>query len=234
MASHAGAQTTSGNGHDTLGPGSNPCDEAKFDEMLAEWGLEPAKAYIRVAREKKKASKATIDKRAYRAQRKSLGFGQYVVEVPDDDDAKYTVYAVAQLLVDDKDNAKNMRSIISSVVSNSALLKVSEGLSMSSIDPSTIAEMIEQGDLARIADIHSVYPALLGDLSRLVTSNEAFVSALDCLVRHAGDVGAGSANGLLDAAVVASGRRDIVRFIEARKRGGLRARLLSWILGGTD
>jgi len=82
-ATHAGAQASSGNGHDTFdeGSGSDPCDESQFDKMIAEWGLEPTKAYVRVARKKKKeVSEAAEVKRAYRATRKAEGFGQYVIE----------------------------------------------------------------------------------------------------------------------------------------------------------
>jgi hypothetical protein len=107
MEAHAGAKATSGNGHDTFdeGSGSDPYDESQFNEKLAEWGLEPVDAYVRVARGKKKVSKAAEEKRKYRAQRKAQGFGQYLVEVPVDEDSKRTVYAVAQALVDDKDNS---------------------------------------------------------------------------------------------------------------------------------
>jgi hypothetical protein len=55
--------------------------------------------------ERRKSPRRPRKKRKYRAQRKAQGFGQYLVEVPVDEDSKRTVYAVAQALVDDKDNS---------------------------------------------------------------------------------------------------------------------------------
>ena len=233
MATHAGAQASSGNGHDTFdeGSGSDPCDESQFDEKVAELGLEPTKAYVRVARVKKEVSQAAIDKRKYRAQRNAQGFEQYVVEVPKDEDAKRTVYAVAQAIVDDKKNTKNMRSIILSVVSSPELLKLSEVLSTSLVDVSSIVELIERADWAKIAEIHAAHPALLADLSRLAKADSDFLSVLDCLVRHEDGISEGSAKGLLGAAVAANDCPEVLRFLEIRQRGGLRGRVLGWVLG---
>ncbi|MET4482042.1 hypothetical protein ABIB66_006604 [Bradyrhizobium sp. F1.13.3] len=91
-------------------------------------------------------------KRKYRAKRKDAGFVQYVVEVPVDDDAKRTVYAVAQAIVDDKNNTKNIRSIISTVVSDPALLALCHLLSSSGVEVSSTIELIERGDLTVNAD----------------------------------------------------------------------------------
>lgn len=236
MATHAGAKATSGNDHDTFdeGSGSDPCDESQFNEKLAEWGLEPVDAYVRVAHGKKKVSKAAEDKRKYRAQRKAQGFGQYLVEVPTDEDAKRTVYAVAQAIVDDKDNSKNVRSIILSVVSSAALLELAQLLSTSEVDVSSIVELIERGDLAKIAAIHTARPVLFEEITRLAKSNDDFLSVLDCLVRHEGSISDESAKGLLDAAVAANDCPEVLRFLKVRQRGGLRSRVLGWILEGVQ
>src|SRR3954453_11769131 len=84
MTVHADAEEASGPGPDTFdqGAGSDACDETQFDEKVAELGLEPIKAYVRVARGKKEISEAAEAKRKYRARRKAEGFEQYVVEVP--------------------------------------------------------------------------------------------------------------------------------------------------------
>ena len=190
------------------------------------------KAYIRVAREKKKVSAAAKAKREYRARRKAEGFEQYVVEVPDKEDAKSTVYAVAQALVADKDNSNNIRSTILSVVSSPTLLELAYVFIVSGVDASSIIELIKRGDLAKMAAIHKARPTLLYDISRLAKTNDEFLSVLDCLVRHAGEISDSSAKGLLEAAVAASGCPEALRFIEVRQRGGLRARLLGWALGG--
>jgi hypothetical protein len=237
MATHAGAQVSSGNGHDTFdeGSGSDQCDESQFDEKVAEWGLEPTKAYIRIARRKKKeVSEATKDKRKYRATRKAAGFVQYVVEVPVDEAAKRTVYAVAQAIVGDEKNTKNIRSIISTVASSPALLKLCQLLSASGVDVSSIVALIERGDLANIDEIHAMSPTLLADLSRLAKSNDDFLSVLDCLARHEGVISDGSAAGLLDAAIAANGCPEVRRFLEVRRQGGLRSRILGWVLGSTQ
>lgn len=177
MASHGGAQTTSGNGRDAFeGSGSDFFDESQFDEKVAEFGLEPTMAYVRVARVRKKVSQAAINKRRYRAERKAKGFEEYVVEVPRDEDAKSTVYAVAQAIVEDKEDKKTCDRSILSVVSSPELLKLSSALSTSTINVSSIVELTKRGDLAKIAEIHTAHPALLGDLSRLATSSSDFLS----------------------------------------------------------
>jgi hypothetical protein len=236
MATLADVQANSGNGHDTFeGSGSDSCDEGQFDEKVAEWGLQPTKAYVRVARGKKKeVSEGAKDEREYRARRKADGFGQYVVEVPVDEDGKRTVYAVAQAIVDDKEDTKNIRSIISTVVSSPALLELCQLLSASGVDVSSIVELIERGDLTKIAAIRAECPTLLEDIVRLAQSNDEFMSVLDCLVRHEGGISDGSAQGLLGAAVAANDCPEVLRFLEVRQRGGFRGRVLGWVLGGTQ
>jgi hypothetical protein len=234
MATYAGARANSGNGQDASeGSGSDSCDASCFDQKVAELGLEPTKAYVRVARVKKEVSQAAINKRKYRAQRKAEGFEQYVVEVPKDEDAKRTVYAVAQAIVDDKENTKNLRSIILSVVSSPELLKLSGVLSTSSVDITSIVELIVRADWVKIAEIHAAHPALLADLSRLAKADSDFLSVLDCLVRHEDGISDGSAKGLLDAAVAANDCPEVLRFLEVRQRGGFRGRVLGWVLGNS-
>ncbi|KGT79541.1 hypothetical protein MA20_11730 [Bradyrhizobium japonicum] len=232
MTTKTCGERSSGNCHETLeeGSGADFCNESQFDEKVAEFGLEPIKA-ARVARVKKKVSEAAEAKRKYRAQRKAEGFGQYVVEVPVDEDAKRTVYAVAQAIVDDQTNSRNMRSIILSVVSSPALLKLHEVLSTSSVNVSSIVELIERGELDKIVEIYALRPALLPDLLRLAKSDTDFLSVLECLVRHEKGISEGSAKGLLEAAVIANDCPEVLRFLEVRQRGGLRGRLLGWALG---
>lgn len=236
MTIHAGAGATSGNNRGTFEEGEGPtfCSEAQFDEQVAEFGLEPTKAYVRVVRVKKKVSEAAEEKRKYRAQRKADGFGQYVVEVPTDEAAKRTVYEVAQAIVDDKKDTKNVRSTILSVVSNPALLELSKLLSMSGADVALIVEQIERGDLAKVATIRAEHPTLVEDIVRLTQSNDEFMTVLDCLVRHEDCISEGAAKGLLGAAVAANDCPDVLRFLEIRRRGGFRARVLGWVLGNAN
>jgi hypothetical protein len=55
---------------------------------------------------------------------------------------------------------------------------------------------------------------LLVDVSRLVKSNDRFLSVVECLVQ-----------------VAVSDCPEALAFLELRRRGGLRARLLGWLLG---
>jgi len=233
MTVDAGAKAAFERGPETFdqGPGSNDRDESQFKEKVAELGLEPTTAYVRVARRKKQVSEAAEAKRKYRAQRKKDGFGQYVVEVPEQEEAKNTVYAVAQALVADRDNSRNVRATILSVVSSAALLELAQLLIVSGVDASSIIELIKRGDLAKIAAIHAWRPTLVDDVSSLAKANDDFLSVLDSLLRHAGDISDSSANGLLEAAVAASGCPEALRFVQVRQRGGFRARLLGWALG---
>jgi hypothetical protein len=229
---HANAEAISGSGADDFEQGSADTDpEADFKEKLDELGLRRVDAYVRDDREKKKVSKAAEEKRKYRAQRKAEGIGQFVVEVPEDDDAKQAVYAVAKAIVDDKANSKNVRSIILSIASSPALLDLVELLSEAEVDVSAITAMAQQGTLTRLADVCATHPALLDDVSRLAISNDRFLSVVDCLRHHAADISDGSANGLLQAAVAASDCPEALTLLELRRRGGLRARLLGWLLG---
>jgi hypothetical protein len=197
--------------------------------------LEPTKAYIRVARGKRKeGSEATTEKRKYRANRKAAGFVQYVVEVPVDEDAKRAVYAVAQAIVGDQKNTKNIRTIISTVASSPALLELCQLLSVSGVDVSSIVKLIEHGDLTKLAAIRAECPTLLDDIVRLAQSNDEFMSVLDCLVRHEGGISDGSAQALLDAAVAANDCPEVLRFLEIRQRGGFRGRVLDWLVGNTQ
>jgi len=233
MRVHVGAQATSKPGPDAAddGPGSDTCDEAQFDEKVAELGLERTTAYVRVARAKRKVSDAATKKREYRAERKAKGFEQYVVEVPRDQEAKDTVYAVAQAIVADQKDSKNLRSTILSVVSSESLLELAQLLIASGVDASSIIELIKRGDLARIAAIHATRPTLLEDLCCAAKTNDQFMSVLDSLLCHADDISDGSADGLLEAAAAACGRPEVLGFIKVRQLGGLRARLLGWLLG---
>lgn len=232
MTVHADAEEASGPGPDTFdqGAGSDACDETQFDEKVAELGLEPMKAYVRVARGKKEISEAAEAKRKYRARRKAEGFEQYVVEVPKE--AKDAVYEVARAFVADKTNSKNVRSTVLSVASSETLLELVQFFIDPGVDASSIIELIRRGDLAKTAAIRAARPALLDDIAGLAKTHEHFFSVLDCLVRHAGDISDASAKGLLEAAIAASGCPEALRFIEVRQRGGLRARLLGWALGG--
>lgn len=235
MTVHAGADATSKPGPDTVGhgPDSDTYDEAQFDEKVAELGLERTTAYVRVVRAKKKVSDAAAKKREYRAERKAKGFEQYVVEVPIDQEAKDTVYAVAKAIVDDQKDSKKLRSTILSVVSSEALLELAQLLIASGLEPSSIMEMIERGDLAKIDAIHAARPTLLDEISRLARTNDEFMSVLDGLLRHAGAISHGCSKGLLEAAVAACGCPEVLGFIKVRQRGGLRARLLGWLLGNS-
>jgi predicted transcriptional regulator len=177
-------------------------------------------------------SPATKAKRTYRAAQKAKRIGQYVVEVPADEDAKNSVYAVAKAIRDDKDNTANIRSIVLSVVSSPTMLELVKLLSASEADALSVIALIERGDLDKATAIHAALPTLLGDIAGSVDVKPQLVSVLDCLLQHAAAITESSANGLLEAAVVASSSPEILKFIEVRQRGGLRARLLGWALRG--
>lgn len=215
MRVNAGAEANSKPGPDTVGhgPGPDTCEEAQFDEKVAKLGLERTTAYVRVVRVKKKVSDAATKKREYRAERKAKGFEQYVVEVPMDHEAKDTVYAVAQAIVADQKDSKRLRSTILSIVSSEPLLELSKLLIASGVEPSSIMEMIERGDLAKICAIHAARPTLLDEVSRFARTDDEFMSVLDSLLRHARDISHGSAKGLLEAALAASGCPEALSFI---------------------
>ena len=217
-------------------PGAQDSDaearaDAEFKDQLAKMGMRRVDAYVRDARKKGNVSQAAKDKRAYRAQRKAEGIGQYVVEVPEDEDAKRAVYAVAKAIIDDKADSNNVRSIIVSVASNPDMLDLVYLLSAAEADVSSLIEMTKSGTLNKLAAIRATHPTLLDHLSELAKSNDKFLSVVDCLCRHGTSISHGSAAGLLEASVLASECLDTLSFIKVRQRGGLRARLLGWLLG---
>ena len=234
MTAYAGAKGSFGSDHDAYdqGTGSDTSDEPGLRLKLAELGLRRVEAYVRDARGEKKVSKSAEDKRKYRAQRRADGIGQYQVEVPEDEDAKRAVYAVAKAIVDDKQGTKNTRSIIFSVVSSSAMLELAQLVMTSGVNVPSIVDLIDRGEIDKIDEIRAARPTLLDDIASLAKSNPHFLSVLDALFRHAVHISDASATGLLNAAVAASGRPEILQFLEVRRRGGLRARLLRWALRG--
>lgn len=234
MTVRADGDTDTGNGPETphQGQASEDCSHSEFKKKIEELGLEGTYAYVRTKSIKPEPSKAAKNKRTYRAAQKAKNIGQYVVEVPEDEGAKNSVYAVAKAIRDDKDNTKNIRSIVLSVVSIPTMLELVKLLSASEADTLSVIALIERGDLDKVTAIHAALPTLLGDIAGLVDTNTELVSVLDCLVHHAAEITEGSAKGLLKAAVAASGSPEILKFLEVRQRGGLRARLLGWALGG--
>jgi hypothetical protein len=164
MTVHADAKAAQGPGPDTFdqGSGSDTCDEAQFKEGLAKLRLKRVGAYVRSDREAAKISKTTDEKRKYREKQRAKGLGQYPVELPYDEDARYTVYAVAKAIVADKENNNNVRSTILSVVSSAPLLELAQLLIASGMDASSIIELVKRGDLAKIAANHRHQRVLQG------------------------------------------------------------------------
>jgi hypothetical protein len=235
MTVRADGDTDTGTGHGTPHHGQGPedCSPSEFKKRVEELGLRGTYAYVPTKSANAEASPATKAKRTYRAAQKAKNIGQYVVEVPEDEDAKNSVYAVAKAIRDDKDNTANIRSIVLSVVSSPTMLELVKLLSASEADALSVIALIERGDLDKATAIHAALPTLLGDIAVSVDVNAQLVSVLDCLVKHSAEIKGGSAKGLLEAAVAACSSPEILRFIEVRQRGGLRARLLGWALGGT-
>jgi hypothetical protein len=58
-----------------------------------------------------------------------------------------------------------------------------------------------RGGGLKMAAIHAACPTLLGDVSRLAKSNDDFLSVLDSLVRHAGNISDGGRRRLRRLAV---------------------------------
>lgn len=98
MTVHAGAKATPGAGPDTsdAGAGSDTFDKAEFEKKLAELGLQGLHAYVAV-----KPRKGKLSRRLKRSDSIERG-----VEMPEVEEAKNTVYAVAKTIETDKDDAK--------------------------------------------------------------------------------------------------------------------------------
>jgi hypothetical protein len=224
----------------TVNTGGNtgPLGKDKLDEL----GLERVYAYVHIDRVDaaggvdaqsqtdgvaEDVSEATKNKRVQRQERCDAGLGQYVVWVPNNKEAKKALKAVADAVVADE----NICSAILSFISSDALLELFELLSTSEPEVSSIIEMARRGDLTALAAINVTNPTLLQAISGLTHSDAAALTALHGILRC---IVAASVNAkeVLEATTAASRYpEDVLRFTQVRRRGGLRARVLKWVLG---
>ena len=150
-----------------------------------------------------------------------------MVWVPNDKDAKKALKAVADAVVADK----NVSSAILSFISSDALLELFELLSTSEPEVSSIIEMARRGDLTALAAINATNPTLLQAISGLTHSDDDALTALHGILRCMVDASV-NAKQVLEATSAASRYpEDVLRFTRVRQRGGLRARVLKWLLG---
>jgi hypothetical protein len=220
----------------TLNTGSKggPLSKDKLDEL----GLERVDAYVHIDRVDANdrsggvtddVSEATKNKREQRQKKCDVGLGQYVVWVPNDKDTKKALKAVADAVVADK----NVGPVILSFLSSDALLELFEVLSTSVPEVSSIIEMARRGDLTALAAINDTNPTLLQAISSLTHSDDQALSALHGILRCMVDASVNTKE-VLEATTAASRYpEDVLRFTQVRQRGGLRARVLKWVLGDT-
>ena len=209
-------------------------------DQLDELGLERVDAYVHIDRvdahvhtdgvnahvHTDGVSEATRNKREQRQKKCDAGLGQYVVWVPNNKDAKKALKAVADAVVADE----NVGSVILSFISSDALLELFEVLSTSKSEVSSIIEMARRGDLTALAAINVTNPTLLQAISDAHSDDEA-LTALHGILRCMVD-GSLNAKQVLEATTAASRYpEDVIRFTQVRQRGGLRARVLRWVLG---
>ena len=127
--------------------------------------------------------------------------------------------------------AMNM-GVAQGIVSDARLFELVEILLASKADVSLITEMARRGDLTTLATINTKCPKLLQAVLTLAQLDDESVVALNGILRNACEASSG-AEEVLNAAVAASQHPgDVMRYLEVNRRGGVRARVLRWILRG--
>jgi hypothetical protein len=230
MTVHGVDEATSDSGCDAgdRSPGSSPCADPLAKEKLKALGLKPINAYVRVDRTVAEVSNATKKKREQRKKQSDKGHGDYNVTVnKEDKDARRTIKAVADAIL--ADESQNVTSAVFSFISDARLFELVELLFASEADISSIIKMARRGDLATLATINTKNPKLLQTVLTLAQSED---EGLNGILRNALESSSG-AKEVLNAAVAASQRPgDVLRFLEVDRRGGVRARVLRWVLRG--
>lgn len=216
---------------DDRGPASGAYTDPLTKEKLKELDLEQTIAYVRVKSKVSELSYATNKRREQRKKQSNIGRGDYIVSVnKKDKEAKRAIKAVADAILADEN--KNVTSAVNSLISDARLFELVEILFASKADVSLITEMARRGDLTTLGAVNRKCPKLLQTVLTFAKSDDESVAALNGILRNASEASSG-AKEMLNAAVAASQRPgDIIRYLEVSRRGGVRAQVLRWVLGG--
>ena len=174
-------------------------------------------------------SSDTKRKRKQRQEDEAANRHQFSVKMPKDDPVlKETIKMVAARLVQDRE----FHRALDGLVSDPSLREIVDCAASSPGDAALIAKAARSGGLLQMAKIADANEKLANCMARLV-GDVALLEAASALLRDFSEVAAArGAKEPLDAACFALRDPSVtLRFCEVRQRGGVRARILGWILG---
>lgn len=148
------------------------------------------------------------------------------------------VHTVVRSLVSDEKTRQIIEVVLTAIAADREMyvtmpeaIQLCKTLSEQGADISGIVEMAKAGDLIRIMSVLATKPSLIENVLKWNGAGDGLVSTFESIFEQA-EHGVADPN-TIQAAMVAASRRpdDVLRFVSASQGGGLRGRLLGWLLG---
>ena len=219
MTVHTSNGGGGGNGADGSGPGA----EKLSKDELKKYRLKKAMTYI--DDEERPLSQAAKSKRKQREKREGKNIVQCGVEVPKE--GRPAIQALAATMRADH----NLHEVIASVASSDDLRKLIRSLLASGYDVASISELIQREELLAILTACSTNSTLLESASLLANSNDDISSALADVIRAVVDDRRDTPATLQVMAACLQHPDAVLSMTKVRRAGGMRARILMWVLG---
>ncbi|WP_036003705.1 hypothetical protein [Bradyrhizobium yuanmingense] len=206
------------------GPGSGGGTEKLSKEELKRYRLKKAIAYV--DDDERQPSEAAKSKRKQREKReKDKKIVQCNVEIPTE--GRPTVQALAAAMRADS----NLHPLISSVVSSDDLRDFIKGLLASGRDVASISKLVQKEELLTLMMACVANPKLSESVSQLAKSDAQVQCALAEVIRAVVEDPRDTPSTL---EVIAASLRHpdaVLSMTKVRQAGGVRARILMWVLG---
>lgn len=149
------------------------------------------------------------------------------------------VHTIVRSLVSDGKTRQIIELVLTAIAADPAMdvtmpavIQLCKTLSEQGGDISGFVEMAKAGDLIRMTSVFATTPTLIENVLKWNAVGDDLLSTFGSIFEEVEDGGVDLHT--IQAAVVAASRRpdDVLRFVSASQRPGLRGRLLRWLLGG--
>jgi len=206
------------------GPGSGVGADKLSKEDLKKYRLKRAIAYV--DDDEHEPSEAAKSKREQREKReKDKKIVQCNVEVPKE--GRPTVQALAAAMRADS----NLHPVISSVVSSADLRDFIKGLLTSGRDAASISKLVQEEELLALMIACAANPTLSESVSQLAKSDAHVQCALAEVIRAVVEDPRDTPATLEVMAASLRHPDAVLSMTKVRQAGGVRARILMWVLG---